>query len=80
MPAGGPEKEAAGLGLGRQVSALQSHAAIIRNLCRQCHGGCRSRSVETQSQGETWGLSAAGAVPAWGNSVKSTPLPSSVPG
>lgn len=72
-------KEAAGFGLGRQVSALQSHAAIISNLCRQCHDGCRDR-VETQSQGETWGLSAAGAVLAWGNSVKSTPCTSSLPG
>lgn len=72
-------KEAAGSGLGGQASALQSHAAIISNLCWQCRDGCRDR-VETQSQGETWGLSAAGAVPAWGNCVKSAPRASSLPG
>lgn len=52
-------EEAAGLGLGRQVSALQSHAARISNPCWQCHHGCRDH-VETPAQGETRGLSAAG--------------------
>lgn len=45
-------KEVAGFSLGRQVPVLQAHAAILSNLCWQCHAGCQSgKHVEIQSQG-----------------------------
>lgn len=44
-------KEVASFTLGRQVSALQTHAAVISSLCRQRRAGCRSGDrVETQPQ------------------------------
>lgn len=45
-------KEVAGFSLGRQVSVLQAHTAILSNLCWHCHAGCLSgKHVEIQSQG-----------------------------
>lgn len=53
-------KEAAHLGLGRQVSVLQTHTAIISNLCWQCWSrDCwrkPSLRLVVEDLGGTWGL------------------------